>query len=181
MTETSEGLGVETHSPVQGRSLHLVYLGLPPTENHIWIHRRFGGQVYSEKAREFKQGFISAVGDEFLPEIQTFIRGHRTSCVYDARLTFYFVLSDVLNRGWFTVDKKGARGAQSPYKSMDVGNRRKLLEDCVTTVLGTIDDKLNFRLELVKRVDDDAPRVEIVLTEADPRDFGIPDDLYRRM
>lgn len=172
--------GDETRSPESSRRLHLVFLGLPPSENHVWVHRRQGGQVYSKEALIFKQSFISAVGMDFLTEIQRFAQTHRPSKVYWTRLTFYFAPWDVLNRGWFDVDRSGQRKAQGPYKRMDVGNRRKLLEDCITTILG-IDDNLNFRLELVKNIDAETQRVEIELLEADPRDHGVPDQLYRSM
>ena len=172
--------GTPSHVDPTGRSIHLVHLDLPPSENHVWVHRRQGGQVYSTEAENFKKAFITGVGDEFLPEIQRFARGHTPHCVYYVRMTFYFSPWDVLNRGWFEWTRKGERKAQTPYKRMDVGNRRKLLEDCITAILG-IDDNLNFRLELVKQIDPEFQRVEIEMYEADPREYGIPDHLFQRM
>ena len=58
---------------------------------------------------------------------------------------------------------------------MDVGNRRKLLEDCIATAIG-IDDLHYFNVSLIKRIDTELPfsLAEIVLLRVDPQTYGIP-------
>lgn len=147
----------------------MVYGALPPTENKIRQQRWQGGTKYTAEAEGYRQVFREDIGKRYFMEIQQFLRGHKQETVYQVSFSLFFKKWDLLNKGWF--QKK--RSAKSPYKKNDVGNRRKLLEDCVAAALG-VDDTTSFSLIMHKYIDDASPRVEIVIEEADPEEYGIP-------
>jgi Holliday junction resolvase RusA-like endonuclease len=165
-------------------SLRLTYPVLPPSENHI-RQIRWGrvnkkpkplGMCYTPEAEHYKRLFREHMRTHFFVEIQKFRRQHQLEKVYVLRLLFYFPPKDILNTTWPTA--KGKKKPKSPYKKMDVGNRRKLLEDCFAESID-VDDSLNFGLEAYKFVSDD-PRVDLILEEEDPASFGIPPEYYLR-
>ena len=134
--------------------------------------------VYTKEATEYRQTFVSDVGKRYFMDLQRFVRGHTIYSVYE--VTLVYVFETLVNKGWLDVTRDGKRGAKSPYKTVDTGNRRKLLEDCIVNVLGNvIDDKLSFSLYEVKRMEPGNSRVEIFLSEGDPHDFGVPDQYTR--
>lgn len=153
----------ETHS---NRSLHLWVPFLPPSENRIRVHRRQGGQVYSKEAKDFKKMFAEYVRREYLVDLSTFVRGHHEKSIYELELDFVF--ETVINSGW------SKKQAKTLYKRFDVGNRRKLIEDCLVEVLGEIDDCLFFKLTLTKRMGPNQG-VRLSLTPCNPSDYGVPD------
>ena len=57
---------------------------------------------------------------------------------------------------------KGKRKAERKWKQMDLGNRTKLLEDCVKSACG-VDDSATFMRMQIKDIDDKNPRVELEL------------------
>lgn len=140
---------------------------LPPSENRIRVHRRQGGQVYSKEAKDFKILFAQYLREHYFTQIARFVSLHGPRSVYTLSLTFTF--ETVINKGW-------AKGkAKTRYKKFDVGNRRKLIEDCLVEALGGgIDDCLFFELYLRKEMGD-TPGVQIFLEHAKPQDFGVPD------
>lgn len=166
-----------THSGV--RALHLVYPDLPPTENKIRMIRwgRVGkskkpkpiGMTYTKEADRYVLDFREFVKEHHFIDVQKFRRHHKPWSTYTLRLLFFFPAELILNKSWLA---KGKKKAKTPYKKMDVGNRRKLLEDCFSQSID-VDDSLNFNVELTKFVSDE-PRVELILVEEDPEFFGIP-------
>jgi Holliday junction resolvase RusA-like endonuclease len=139
---------------------------LPPSENRIRVHRRQGGQVYSKEAKDFKKLFAEYVRREYLVDVSVFVRGHHEKAIYELELSFVF--ETVINKGW------AKKQAKTLYKRFDVGNRRKLLEDCLVEVLGEIDDCLFFKLTLTKSMGLN-PGVSINLKPVNPADYGVPD------
>jgi Holliday junction resolvase RusA-like endonuclease len=140
---------------------------LPPSENRIRVHRRQGGQVYSKEARDFKIVFTQYLRENYFTEINRFVAKHTPRSIYTLSLSFTF--ETVINKGW-------AKGkAKTRYKKFDVGNRRKLIEDCLVEALGgSIDDCLFFELYLRKEMGDKVG-VHLLLEPSDPEDFGVPD------
>jgi len=183
---------------VNKRSLSFRYDIVPPTENNIWVHRRGGhGKTYSARAKNYRKTLIAWAAKELFVDVQKFVRGHTDESIYDVTFLFYFNKWDLVNKGWFkfwtkdskprdtnlpTHDEKGKkinrapphkagqRKAKTLYKRIDVGNRRKLLEDTIAMILG-VDDSLTFNLELIKAVG--PPGVFIRLTETSPTMYGI--------
>jgi len=150
---------------------------LPPSDNHIRVHRRQGGEVYSKEAEAFRAQFRAYAQANYFVPIQRFVQGHHPAAGYRLVMVFYF--DTLVNQGWIETDRSGKRKAKAPYKRMDAGNRRKLIEDCLASTLG-IDDSLSMELTLVKSMDPDRPRVEIILQEVSPADYGIPSAYLRR-
>lgn len=138
---------------------------VPPSENRIRVHRRQGGQVWSKEARDFVTQFSTYVRQAYFTQINNFVAQHTQTSVYRLCLTFYF--PTLVNAGW------AKSKAKTRYKRLDVGNRRKLLEDCLSSVLGEIDDSLFFEVVLTKVMGPE--KVIIHLMRVDPADFGVPD------
>jgi len=152
----------------------------PPSENNIRVIRwgRKGGKsrplgmTWSTPAKKFQSAFRDFVTKTYPVEVQEFVRDHGTESIY--ALTVYLYLP-LVNKGWL----KGT--AKSLYKRVDAGNRRKLVEDCLSTALG-IDDSLFFDVRLLKLSveDGEEPWVELFLESKDPRDYGVPDNYLGR-
>ena len=158
-------------TPLPARSIELVVPFLPPSDNHIRVHRRQGGEVYSKAAEEFRANFRAHAHKNYFMGIQKFVQGHGPTSAY--RLTIVFYFDTLVNTGWLKVDREGKRGAKTVYKKMDAGNRRKLIEDCLADSLG-LDDSLSMELTLVKAMDPENPRVVLFLEEVNPASYGIP-------
>lgn len=159
------GIKAEGAMP-SSRRLELWVPFLPPSENRIRVHRWQGGQVYSKEARDFKTLFSDYVRKNHLIEVSNFSGHHREQDLYE--LEMHFVFKTVINKGW------AKKKAKKLYKRFDVGNRRKLIEDCLVEVLGNIDDCLFFRLTLTKSMGD-TEGVGLTLIPGDPSDYGVPD------
>lgn len=132
------------------------------------------GMTYTPEADNYKKLFREFMRTHFFVEIQKFRRHHEREKVYVLRLLFFFSPDQILNVTW---PKGGKKRPKSPYKKMDVGNRRKLLEDCLSESID-IDDSLFFGVEQYKFVSDE-PRVEMILEETDPNEFAIPPEYFR--
>lgn len=161
---------------VESDSLRLTYYKFPPSENSIrqirWIRVKGGqakarGITYTPEAEGYKREFREHVRQEFFVDVQKFRRAHKTGDVYLLRLFFYFPHSKLINA---TFSQKG--GAKTPYKKMDVGNRRKLLEDSISEAID-LDDSLFFGVEMYKILSEDDPRIEIIVDRESPSAFGI--------
>jgi len=149
------------------RRLSLWIPFLPPSENHIRVHRRQGGSTYSTPAKDFKKRFSDHVRRQYLAEVSNFVRScHNERAIYRLDMTFTF--ETVINKGW------AKKQAKTQYKKFDVGNRRKLLEDCLVEVLGEIDDSLFFEVNLTKSMGPDVG-VRLYLHPVTPADYGVPD------
>ena len=175
---------------------------LPPSENAIWVHRRGGGQAYTAAAEEFRRKFQTLMRRELIL-VTRFVKGHRNYSIYRLTMVLHMTRKSILNEKWLqkwksdtratTLErwaqkqaqepewkppkphKAGDRKALSPYKMMDTGNRRKLVEDCLARAL-TIDDSLNFAVEMTKVVSSDWEGIRLSYEEEDPRLFGIPEE-----
>ena len=122
--------------------------------------------VYSKEAKDFKTLFSDYIRKNYLVEVSRFSSEHGEKDLYD--LEMHFVFETVINKGW------AKKKAKKLYKRFDVGNRRKLIEDCLVEVLGNIDDCLFFRLTLTKNMGA-IEGVGLTLTPGDPTDYGVPD------
>ena len=150
---------------LESREIALWVPFLPPTENHIRVHRRQGGTTYSSKAKHYQIQFAQYVRNEYLIPVSRFASNHTESSIYSLSLDFTF--ETVVNKGWYK------NRAKTLYKRFDVGNRRKLIEDCIVNILGKkIDDCLFFELNLTKRMGPNTG-VKIVLREINPKEYGV--------
>ena len=164
------------------RELHLSYTILPPSENEIrelqWVRKggrpKAVGMHYTAEADGYRKDFREYMRTHYMVEIQKFRKTHKPWHAYRVWIQFYFPAEEILNKGWLNSVKTRAK---TPYKKMDVGNRRKLLEDCIAAAID-IDDSLSFDLEMTKFVSTE-PLIEIFIAEEDPSFFGIPTDYLR--
>jgi Holliday junction resolvase RusA-like endonuclease len=147
--------------------MHIPFL--PPSENRIRVHRRQGGQVYSKEARDFVTRFSAHVRQEYFTQVAAFVKEHTEWSAYSVTMTF--TLPTLVNKGWLK------NQAKTLYKKVDVGNRRKLIEDCLVQVLGDIDDSVFFEVLLRKRMGS-IEGVWITVEEVNSQDFGVPDDYF---
>ena len=181
------------------RRLILEYPVLPPSENHIrglqW--RKFGNRKkaiigYTKEAENYMREFQNWVNydDSLFLELQRFSSEHRPGMVYRLEIMLFFPAEKLLNKGWLqkwasdsrpgtkVPHKRGERKAKSPYKRLDSLNRRKLIEDCFATALG-IDDSLNWQAEVTKYVARNGDfKVVLILEEADPALYNIPQEYW---
>lgn len=67
--------------------------------------------------------------------------------------------------------KKGERKAKTRYKRIDVDNRVKFLQDCVSKLIGLPDDSNIFIGHQEKHEDPVQPRSEVRVTVIDPDQF----------
>jgi Holliday junction resolvase RusA-like endonuclease len=142
---------------------------LPPSENKIRIIRvmkgRPGGMAYTKEATNYKKDFKKHMLDVYAADIVKFAAGHSPCATYEVRIDLFFTKEQLVNSGW--------PNTKTYYKKMDVGNRRKLLEDCIAEVLG-IDDLYTFDLRLVKQVtDQEGPYVKVTIEQRNHTDYGI--------
>lgn len=164
--------------PSDARSnLTIDYPELPPSENRIRQLRKFkkGGKsihaiCYTAEAEAYRRKFLQVMGDQYFAEIQKFLAQHKLNSTYRLVILLHFPADQILNKGWV----QAKRTVQTPYKKMDAGNRRKLLEDCLAEAL-SIDDSFFFDTEQIKCVTAGPPKVVLTLETEDPRLFGIPE------
>ena len=151
----------------------------PPkqTYRHIEV-RSLDGDALERLSNDMKL----SLSREDMVEVQKFALRHKPSSVYSLTIVFYFETWGLLNKGWFQRfsqgEHKGKRKAKTMYKRLDVGNRRKLLEDCLAESLG-IDDSLTFRMELIKAISP-KPHLVILFEEDYPTLYGVPKDLLEK-
>lgn len=150
--------------------MEIVFDQLPPSENKIRIIRvvkgRPGGMAYTKEATNYKKDFKKHMLDAYAADIVNFAARHNPRSTYEIRIDLFFTKEQLVNTGW--------PNTKTYYKKMDVGNRRKLLEDCLAEATG-IDDLYTFDLRLVKQVTDkESPYVRITIEQRKPTDYGIP-------
>lgn len=164
------------------RQLVLSCHELPPSDDAIRTIKYFyaGGKRryrigYTKEAENYKKTFNHYVSSRYFLEIQEFVRAHSPANLYELSIELEFPAEAILNKGWLTRHKDGTRGAQGPFKKMDVSNRRKLLTDCLAEVTG-IDDSLFWVDRGVKLCvsRDDTPAVFLILEPLDPLTVGVP-------
>lgn len=161
------------------RILRISFDELPPSDNHIRdIKYIFAGGKrravigYTKQAEDYKKNLCRHINDHYFLEVQKFARAHTPERVYLLSGILCFPAGELLTQGWLKV-RNGQRAAKSPYMKLDTTNRRKLIEDCISESIG-IDDSLFWEAHLVKMVGS-TPRLELVLEEMDPRDYGVPE------
>lgn len=126
--------------------MEITFDQLPPSENKTRVIRvikgRPAGMAYTREASNYKKDFKSYMLKEYPGKIVKFAREHKHDSLYKVEIVLYFDKHQLINKGW--------PKTKTYIKKMDVGNRRKLLEDCLAEVLG-IDDMFTFDLRMVKR------------------------------
>jgi len=112
---------------------------MPPSANKLYQRRRGGGLALTADALEYRRRVSQVVVDN-LQLLQNFPVSIET--IYSIDITLY--LTDLENVGWHRFNKKGEREAKTRYKRVDVDNRVKFLQDCVSKSMGLPDDAQIF-------------------------------------
>lgn len=148
--------------------MEIVFGQLPPSENKIRVIRVIGrrpaGMAYTKEASNYKKDFKSFLLKNYASQIVQFAKEHTMESTYEIRIDLFFPVNQLLNKGW--------PKTKTYFKKMDVGNRRKLLEDCLSEALG-IDDMYTFDLRMVKQATAGEPYITINVTRTDKKDYGL--------
>lgn len=150
--------------------LHIVYRGMPPTSNKIYIR----GTILSSVARKFAEDFSKYVAQNHLHQLTEI----DSQAVYAIHLRFYF--DTLTNASWNNMGFPPSKRAKSRYKRIDLDNRIKLLTDCVRDAIG-VDDCQFFAGTQEKHQDSTDPRIEIFVQKVNAKDFGIGADFYKSL
>lgn len=168
------------------RTLRVSYDVLPPSDNHIREvqycivqGKRRATIGYTGDAISYKKTLVRHINDVYFVDVQRFARAHKPTDLYLLTVVLHFPPEDILSAGWLVTNRRGERKAKNPYKRLDVMNRRKLLEDCLSEAIG-IDDSLFWEGDNVKLVSQDGgARVDMLLEEVDPTGYGVPAEYVR--
>ena len=140
----------------------LIYKEFPPSSNKIY----FRGTSLTAKARVFSEDFAKFMMQHY---------GHllsqvRSEATYAIHLHFYF--DTIVNGTWNNPMVKPSKRAKDRYKRFDLDNRIKLLVDCIRDFID-VDDSHFLVITTEKHMDSTDPRIEVMVQEVDPRDFGV--------
>ncbi len=149
----------------------IVTLPLPPSTNHLyWTDKKGRRHKTTEAVTWIRNARHTILEETDLVADTGWPRHHR----YE--MTVYVYFEEVDNAGWYlrwAGDSKpgakqphraGDRRAKDRWKKIDLGERRKLLEDTVTKMLG-LDDSSIFSSTFVKMRDADNPRALVEVRE----------------
>jgi len=140
--------------------IHLSIDGIPPSANNAYFNLPSGGRTLSKAGKKYiNETKIHLV--QAFPKEMMFFKPNRP---YLAIFRFYF--EKVENAGWF----KGT--AESRYKKLDVGNRLKLLEDCLKDAAG-IDDSQHIRVVLDKQQGKERTEIWVYDLEEEETPFDV--------
>jgi hypothetical protein len=162
----------------QGRRVRLYaeYPKLPPSTNDLYIL----GTKLKQKAREYKAAFGSYISQYYQHQILELPNtGHPEKPRFDPQAVMGLQLwfwTNALNDSWADLSKPPSKRAANRYKTVDVNNRIKFVEDCVRDCLD-IDDSLTFCSQQFKmhEPDPEKERVAFMLTVYyDPAPFNVP-------
>lgn len=134
--------------------IHISNLPLPPTTNHAYVAMRGGGRRLSDEGRAYKAQVRIRLQARHRKEMASL----QTDVAYGMRICLY--MSNLRNAGY-------PKSAKNRYKTVDVSNRIKLLEDAFAEA-GGFDDSQIFSLT-VEKVESDQEYCEIYLWEIPPK------------
>jgi Holliday junction resolvase RusA-like endonuclease len=140
---------------------------IPPSENKIRVIRvikgRAAGIAYKKEAIDFKKAFNDIIRNTYMADIQRLLSTHTPTSIYSVDIIIHFPKEELVNKGW--------PNTTTYYKKIDIGNRRKLLEDCLSEAL-TIDDSVFFALNMTKLISEEQKLIIIVEQYDDATLFG---------
>lgn len=127
--------------------IHITLLGIPLSSNHAYFNHPRGGRALTKEGKKYKVETTTYIARAYPAALAT-IRKNEPYCVY-----FRLYIPDVENSGW-------PKKAENRYKTLDVSNRVKLLEDALKDACG-IDDSQHFIVIVEKRPGQ--PKTEIFM------------------
>lgn len=144
--------------------IHLTYPYIPPSINRVYKTNKYGTFYQNNIAKVYKDEFISFAKEHWLSVLNSFSFNDRD--IFHLTVNFYFSEEELFNDK-FGKDKR----IKSPYKRLDLDNRRKLLQDSLCAVFG-IDDSRIFSSSDAKYISEEK-RVEIYLEKVVIEDYSV--------
>ena len=145
-------------------------LEMPPSINHLYVQRRGGkGRALTKEAVAYQSYIKQVVGNE-LHRLDGFPLDQER--IYGIAITAQFLT--LQNPGWFELNTrgpdKGKRKAKSRYKRIDVDNRIKFVQDCVTRTIGIPDDSQVFA-DHARKIEGPTEKLTIKIFVEDPTEY----------
>jgi hypothetical protein len=127
---------------------------LPVSVNALYFHRG-GRRILTSEGRRFKNKFTSEMGGANRLSLMSFVSDPEIP--YELHLWFYLPSEKLYNQ---TYGKD--RRVKSPFKDVDTSNMIKLVEDCISELVG-VRDRQNFTVCAHKRLAEDGERLVAIL------------------
>ena len=131
---------------------------LPVSVNSLYFHKG-KRRILSAAGRKFKNKFIAELGGADKWSLMSFTADPEAA--YELCIWFYMKEADLYNLT-YGKDKR----VKSPFKDVDTSNMIKLLEDCISQLVG-IRDRNNFSVLAHKRLAENHSRLVAVLKPLD--------------
>lgn len=144
--------------------IHLTYPYIPPSINRSYGTNKYGTFYQKTIAKVYKEEFVSFAKEHWLNIINSTSFKHED--IFHLTVHFYFNKEDLFNDK-FGKDKR----IESPYKRLDLDNRRKVLQDSLCAVFG-IDDSKIFSSSDAKFISEEK-RIEIYLEKVSLEDYSV--------
>jgi len=144
-------------------SIRFEWPELPVSVNALYFQRS-GRRILSSAGRKFKNKFIAELGGADKWELMSFKADQEAT--YELHIWFYMKDEDIYNMT-YGKDKR----VKSPFKDVDTSNMIKLVEDCISQLVG-IRDRNNFSVLAHKRPAEDNRLVAIL------KPLNIKEDSY---
>lgn len=147
-------------------SIQFKWAELPVSVNALYFQRG-GRRILSAAGRKFKNKFVSELGGADKWELMSFKADQEAA--YELHIWFYLDREHLYNLT-YGKDKR----VKSPFKDVDTSNMIKLVEDCISQLVG-IRDRNNFSVFAHKRLAAKGNHLVAVLSplnlEEDPYGF----------
>ncbi len=125
-----------------GVEIKFEFAELPVSVNRLYFHKG-GRRILTSAGKRFKNKFISERGGASEIDLMSFSADQES--MYELHLWFYMKPEKLYN---FTYGKD--KRIKSPFKDIDTSNMIKLVEDCISQLVG-IRDRNNFTVCAHKR------------------------------
>jgi len=177
--------------------LLVVYPELPLTSNHAYATVRGDMRVLKTEGKRWKRKFHDFLWEKYgvaLDELLTSAGDTQWLLV-----SYHFFFPSLVNAAFMERHKtslperpgkrgkkkitlpaqvKGERKTQVRFKKLDASNRLKLVEDALSESLDFDDSRFQLG-PVLKYMDPDNPRTELLIEVVDPVDFGVPEEYVR--
>jgi len=153
--------------------IHIHVPSLPLSINAAYAKKRgSGARILTEKGKRYKTETSSFIARQY-PVVLKFFK---PDVPYVLVVEFTFPHREDLYCGTWGEPK----GAESRYKSLDVGNRLKLFEDALAAATG-VDDKHNFAMLLNKTWADGVEATDVWVWNREEEPRNPIDELLQRL
>ena len=175
----------------------IIYPSLPLTTNHAYATVRGSHRVLKTEGKKWKRNFYDFLWEKHGDDLDALL----TSAGEDQWLlvSYYFFFDSLVNASFLERHKTslperpgkrkgkkvtlpeqvaGTRKSGERFKRLDASNRLKLIEDGLSEALGVDDSRFQMG-SVLKYMDPDNPRTEVLIEVVNPMDFGVPKEYVR--